>query len=145
MLALPLTRPPAEQRWFDSLGAGRPVELEWLGKTWLEGQLARVPGDGPLLSGAAGEVVRMLAEISREDALPGDAAGLTRRFVVETGRLNELDPYYRFEFGIAAGTTTVTPHPLSRCSPGLRPCCSMIRLDSGKPARPSPTSSGSGR
>jgi len=44
----------------------------------------------------------MLAEIRREDALPGDTAGLTRRFAAEAGR---LDLYYRFEFGIAAGRT----------------------------------------
>jgi hypothetical protein len=46
-----------------------------------------------------------------EDALPDDAAGLALRVAGQLDRLNEIDPYYRFEFGIAAGTVTVMAHP----------------------------------
>jgi hypothetical protein len=47
--------------------------------------------------------VRILKEISRENAMPDDAAGLAHRFAGQASRLNEIDPYYWFEFGIAAG------------------------------------------
>ena len=81
-LVVPIDPAPAEQRWFDSLGAGLPAQLEWLGKTWLEEQLARFPDIVRYFSGAADEVVRILTEISREDALPDDAAGLAQQFYV---------------------------------------------------------------
>ena len=92
--------------------------LEWLGKTWLEEQLARFPDIIRYFSGAAEEVVRLLAEISREDALPEDAAGLAQQFAGQASRLNEIDPYYWFEFGIVGETVTVTAHPRYPDAPG---------------------------
>ncbi len=89
-LVVPIDPTPAEQQWFDSLGADLPAPLEWLGKTWLEEQLARFPDIVRYFSGAAEEVVRILTEISREDALPDDAAGLAQRFSGQAGRLNEI-------------------------------------------------------
>lgn len=55
--------------------------------------------------------MRLLTQISGEAALPEDAARLARRFAGQVGRLNEINPYYRFEFSIAAGSVTVTAHP----------------------------------
>ena len=110
-LVVPIDPTPAAQQWFDSLGAGLPAQLEWLGTTWLEEQLARFPDIVRYFSGAAEEVVRILTEISREDALPGDAAGLAQRFAGQASRLNEIDPYYWFEFIIAGEMVTVTAHP----------------------------------
>jgi len=120
-LVVPIDPTPEEQRWFESLDAGLPVRLEWLGKTWLEEQLARFPDIIRYFSGAAEEVVRLLAELKAEDALPDDAAGLARRFAGQVGRLNEIDPYYWFEFGIAAGTVTVLAHPRYPDAPRDRP------------------------
>lgn len=101
-LAVPLTRPPVEQRVVRLQGRRSARGTGMARQDLARGAAGPVPGDHPLLSGAAEEVVRMLAEIRREDALPGDTAGLTRRFAAEAGR---LDLYYRFEFGIAAGRT----------------------------------------
>lgn len=50
----------------------------------------------------------------REDALPSDAAGLALKFAGQASRLNEIDPYYWFEFTIAGESVTVTAHPLAR-------------------------------
>lgn len=110
-LVVPIDPTPAEQRWFDSLGAALPLKLEWLGKTWLEGQLTQFPEITRYFSGAADEVVEILKEISREDPLPVDAVRLARQFTGRVGRLNELDPHYRFEFGITEGATVVTAYP----------------------------------
>lgn len=130
-LVVPIDPTPKEQRWFDSLGADLPVQLEWLGKTWLDEQLARFPDIIRYFSGAAEEVVRLLAEINREDALPEDALGLARRFAGQVGRLNELDPYYWFEFGIADGVVTVMAHPCYPDAPRDRPITmtATVQLD----------------
>ncbi len=112
---------PGEQRWVDSLGASLPVDLDWLGKTWLEEQLAQYPDIIRYFSGAAEEVVRLLADISREEALPDDAAGLARQFAGQVGRLNEIDPCYWFEFGIVGETVMVMAHPRYPDAPRDRP------------------------
>ena len=120
-LVVPIDPTPGEQEWFDSLGADLSARLEWLGKTWLEEQLARFPDIVRYFSGAAEEVVRLLAEISREDALPGNAAGLAQQFAGQASRLNEIDPYYWFEFIITGETVTVTAHPRYPDAPRDRP------------------------
>ena len=51
-LVVPIDPTPAEQQWFGSLGVGLPARLEWLGKTWLEEQLARFPDIIRYFSGA---------------------------------------------------------------------------------------------
>ena len=108
-----LVRLPGRRVWH--------AQLDWLGKNWLKEQLARFPDIVRYFSGAADEVVRILAEISREDALPGDAAGLAQRFAGQASRLNEIDPYYWFEFGIAGEMVTVTAHPNYPDAPRDRP------------------------
>ena len=120
-LVVPIDPTPGEQTWFDSLGEGLPAQLEWLGKNWLKEQLARFPDIVRYFSGAADEVVRILTEISREDALPDDAAGLAQRFAGQASRLNEIDPYYWFEFSIAGEMVTVTAHPNYPDAPRDRP------------------------
>lgn len=120
-LIAPIDPTPGEQTWFDSLGEGMAAQLEWLGKNWLKEQLARFPDIVRYFSGASDEVVRILTEISREDALPGDAAGLAQRFAGQASRLNEIDPYYRFEFGVAGEMVTVTAHPKYPDAPRDRP------------------------
>jgi hypothetical protein len=110
-MIVPIDPTPAEQTWFDSLSEGLPARLQWLGKTWLVEQLARFPDIVRYFSGAEAEVVRILTRISEEKALPEDAAGLAERFADQASRLNEIDPYYWFEFGVAAEMVTVTAHP----------------------------------
>ena len=110
-LVVPINPTPAEQKWFASLQTGASASLEWLGKTWLEDQLANHPDITRYFAGAAEEVVRLLADIAREEALPQDAAGLGQRFAGAVSRLNEIDPYYLFEYMVTDGVTTVTARP----------------------------------
>jgi hypothetical protein len=110
-LIVPINPTPGEQTWFDSLGGGLTVRLEWLGKTWLEEQLARFPDIVRYFSGAADEVIRILTKISEENALPDDAAGVAQQFAGQASRLNEIDPHCWFEFGVADEVVTVTAHP----------------------------------
>jgi hypothetical protein len=85
--------------------------MNWRGKTWLEEQLAKYPDIPRYMAGAADEVIRLLGEIAREDALSPDAPGLAHRFAGAVSRLNEIDPFYQFEFTVTDGKTTVTAHP----------------------------------
>ncbi len=106
-LVVPIDATPAEQRWFDSLGSGTTTKLTWLGRTWLQDQLAAHPDIGRYFAGAAEEVVQILTDIAREDALPADAAGVAGRMTAMVARLNEIDPYYRFEYGVSEDRVTV--------------------------------------
>lgn len=111
-LVVPIDPNPTEETWFDTLKPARSgTRLEWLGANWLKDQLARFPDIIRYFSGAADEVVRLLTEINHEEALPSDAAGLAQQFAGQAARLNEIDPYYWFEFTIAGETVTVTAHP----------------------------------
>jgi hypothetical protein len=110
-LSAPIDPTPGEQTWFDSLDLGLGAQLDWLGKNWLKEQLARFPDIVRYFSGSDSEVVRILTEISREEALPEDASGLAVRFAGRASRLNEIDPYYMFEFGVAGEIVMVTAHP----------------------------------
>ena len=120
-LIVPINPTPGEQTWFDSLGEGLPAQLEWLGKTWLEDQLAKFPDIVRYFSGAADEVIRILAKISEEKALPDHAAGLAQQFAGQASRLNEIDPYYWFEFSVAGEMVAVTARPKYPDAPRDRP------------------------
>lgn len=120
-LVMPIDLTPAEQQWFDSLQADVSARLDWKGKTWLEEKLAQYPDIIRYFSGAAEEVVRLLSEVAREDALPDDALGLAERFRAAVRRLNEVDPYYQFVCSISGDAATVTAHPRYPDAPRDRP------------------------
>lgn len=110
-LVVPIDATPKEQEWFDSLGSSTTTTLTWLDKTWLEERLAEHPDIGRYFAGASEEVVQILQDIAHEDALPSDAAGIAMRMTGMVGRLNEIDPYYTFDFTIAEGRTVVSCRP----------------------------------
>lgn len=111
-LVVPIDATPKEQEWFDSLAsATTTTTLTWLDKTWLEEQLAAHSDIGRYFAGASDEVVQILKDIAREDALPSDAAGVAMRMSSTVARLNEIDPYYTFDFTIAEDRTVVSCRP----------------------------------
>jgi hypothetical protein len=110
-LVVPIDATPKEQEWFDSLESDTTTKLTWLDKTWLEEQLAAHPDIGRYFAGAADEVVQILKDIGHEDALPSDAAGVAMRMTALAARLNEIDPYYSFDFAIAEGRTVMSCRP----------------------------------
>lgn len=120
-LVVPIDATPPEEAWFDSLQAGVPARLDWKDKTWLEQKLAQYPDITRYFAGAAEEVVRLLGEIAREEALPDDARALGERFSGAVRRLNEVDPYYEFAYSVTGDTTTVTAHPRYPDAPHDRP------------------------
>jgi hypothetical protein len=133
-LVVPIDPTPREQQWFDSL-AGTTTTLRWLGRTWLEDQLAAYPDIGRYFAGASEEVVQILTDIAREDALPSDAAGVALRMTGLVARLNEIDPYYAFDFTIAEGRTAVSCRPRYPDALRDRPISfsAQLRLDDATP------------
>ena len=136
-LVVPIDASPPEQAWFDSLRAGVSARLDWKDKTWLEEKLAQYPDIIRYFSGAAEEVVRLLAEIAHEDVLPDDARALGERFSGAVRRLNEVDPYYQFAYSVTGDTTTVTAHPKYPDAPRDRPLhvTATLRFDDSPASR----------
>jgi hypothetical protein len=110
-LVVPIDATPREQEWFGSLASGTATRLTWLGRTWLEEQLAAHPDIGRYFAGAAEEVIQLLKDIAREDALPSDPAGVGLRVIALVARLNEIDPYYAFDFAVAEARTVISCRP----------------------------------
>jgi len=136
-LVVPIDATPPEQAWFDSLQAGVSARLDWKDKTWLEEKLAQYPDITRYFSGAAEEVVRLLGEIAREDALPDNARALGERFSRAVRRLNEVDPYYQFVYSVTDEITTVTAHPRYPDAPRDRPLqvSATLRFDDSPASR----------
>jgi hypothetical protein len=134
-LVVPIDATPREQEWFDSLASGTSTRLTWLGKTWLEEQLAAHPDIGRYFAGASEEVVQILKAIAREDALPSDAAGVAMCMTGMVTRLNEIDPYYTFDFAIAEGRTVISCRPLYPDALRDRPISfsAQLKLDDATP------------
>jgi hypothetical protein len=110
-LVVPIDATPREQEWFGSLASGTATRLTWLGRTWLEEQLAAHPDIGRYFAGAAEEVIQLLKDIAREDALPSDPSGVGLRVIALVARLNEIDPYYAFDFAVAEARTVISCRP----------------------------------
>jgi hypothetical protein len=136
-LVVPIDPTPPEQAWFDSLQAGVSAKLDWKDKTWLEEKLAQSPDIIRYFSGAANEVIRLLREIAREDALPDDARALGEQFSGAVRRLNEVDPYYQFVYSVTDESTTVTAHPRYPDAPRDRPLqiSATLRFDDSPASR----------
>lgn len=134
-LVVPIDATPKEQEWFGSLAASTTPKLTWLDNAWLENQLAAHPDIGRYFAGASEEVVQILKDIAREDALPADAAGVAMRMTGMVTRLNEIDPYYTFDFSIANDRTVISCRPRYPDALRDRPISlsAQLKLDAATP------------
>ncbi|MET7831722.1 hypothetical protein ABZS44_02700 [Micromonospora sediminicola] len=104
----------ADLRWFDSISKYRPFQCHWLGRSWLDSQLAKYPDiRNYYLGNAASDVAPLLRKIIREQSAA--AAGMkisTEDLRDLASRLNQLDPQY--SYGLASessGPLAVTMWP----------------------------------
>lgn len=97
-LVVPIDPTPAEDRWFAELTATYTFDCDWLGKTWLDSQLAGHPDiHRHFLRGTSDEVVRLLIELQREQAaLAGGVPDALDRLQALAAQVNEIDPFYGF-------------------------------------------------
>ena len=97
-LVVPIDPTPAEDRWFRKLGAGYCFPTAWCGKTWLDEKMSAFPDIRRyFVEGAKDEVFRLLLELREEQARITDVHEAVGRMRTLRGRLDEIDPHYRYE------------------------------------------------
>lgn len=97
-LVVPIDPTPGEDDWFRNLGKGYSFPIEWYGQTWLDEKMSAFPDIRRyFLEGTNDEVVRLLRELREEQAIVTDVPDAMGRLRTLRERLNEIDPYYRYE------------------------------------------------
>ena len=107
-LVVPIDPTPREDDWFRQLQVDYYFPIEWRGKTWLDDKMSAFPDiQRYFLEGAKDEVYRLLREIGQERARVTDVHEAVGRLRTLMGRLDEIDPHYRYEFatGIVAANS----------------------------------------
>lgn len=109
-LIVPIDPTPTEEHWFHQLRQNYAFPIRWLGKTWLDEKMSAFPDIRRyFIEGADGEVLRLLRELKQEEANVTDVHGAVARVRTLRERLNEIDPYYRYEFSTGTGVTNNWP------------------------------------
>ncbi len=97
-LIVPIDPTPDEDKWFRKLGKDYTFPIKWCGKTWLDEKMSAFPDIRRyFLEGTSDEVVRLLRELHREQAIVTDVPDAMERLRTLRERLNEIDPHYRYE------------------------------------------------
>ena len=109
-LVVPIDPTPSEESWFRQLGKGYCFPTAWCGKTWLDGQMSAFPDIRRyFLEGVESEVVRLLLELRKEQAVITDVPDAVGRVLTLRERLNEIDPHYSYE--MATGNPAADGRP----------------------------------
>ena len=109
-LVVPIDPTPGELEWFCQLGKDYSFPLQWRGKTWLDGKMAAHPDIRRyFLEDTNAEVVQLLLELNQEQAIVTDANVVMNRLRVLHERLNEIDPYYKYQLATVTGTANNWP------------------------------------
>ena len=97
-LVVPIDPTPVEYDWFRKLGKDYAFPIEWYGKTWLDEKMSAFPDIRRyFLEGTNDEVVRLLRELHKEQAIVRNVPDAMGRLRTLRERLNEIDPHYRYE------------------------------------------------
>ncbi len=97
-LVVPIDPTPGEEDWFRKLSKSYSFPIEWYGKTWLDEKMSAFPDiQRYFLEGTNDEVVGLLRELQKEQAIVTDVSDAMGRLRRLRERLNEIDPHYRYE------------------------------------------------
>lgn len=111
-LVVPIDPTPKEHEWFDKLGAPFDFPLSWKGRTWLNGQMAERPFIARyFLEGDSDRVIEMLTQLRQEQAALTNIQDGMARLTALADKINEMDPFYRFDVDIRGGDVTVVIVP----------------------------------
>lgn len=108
-LVVPLDHTLDEFRWFKATTDKYDFPCEWLGRTWLDSQMAQRPDIARyFLDDYKAEVLRLLRELRGEETTDGDALDVIHRLREVATRLDDSDPYYRYALIAGAGDVPLT-------------------------------------
>jgi len=127
-LVVPIDPSPSELTWFDSLKAQYSFPLDWLGRTWLDGEMAkRAYIARYFIEGSADEVLSRLAEFEKEQAaLAAGVPDALDRLQSISDRLQEIDPYYEFNVEVAPEGSRIGIRPRYAGAENDRPVTGRI-------------------
>ena len=109
-LVVPIDPTPEENKWFRALGADYGFPIDWYGKTWLDEKMSAFPDIRRyFVEGAKDEVYRLLREIQHEQARITEVPEGMARLRMLRQRLNEIDPYYRYEMATVTAESNRWP------------------------------------
>ncbi len=128
-LVVPIDPTPKELEWFEDLQRNYEFPLTWDGKTWLNGQMAERPFiPRYFLTDERNRVLEMLTQLNEEKAALGDIHAGVERMRALAERINELDPYYRFDVAVRNGTVEVSAFPKYKGAERDRPITINVAL-----------------
>jgi hypothetical protein len=136
-LVVPIDPTPDELKWFDRLKGDYTFPLTWLGRTWLNAQLAERPYIWRFFrEDANAEVVAILRELSVERAaLERGVPDVMDRAETLVRRANQLDPHYTFKIETDGQHSKVSIIPRYSGATEDRPITTQIqfRFDTNTP------------
>ena len=136
-LVVPIDPTPGELKWFDSLKADYQFPLTWLGRTWLDAQMAERPYVWRFFrEDANAEVVAILKELGVErSALERGVPDVIDRAETLVRRANQLDPHYTFKIETDGQRSKVSIIPRYAGATEDRPITTQIqfRFDTNTP------------
>lgn len=109
-LVVPIDPTPGELAWFESLTGEYSFPCSWLGRTWLDTELAQRP-EIPryYLDDYRAEVAELLRELRSEELAMDDATHAAARARAIRRRLNESDPHYSYALLLGSKDGPRTP------------------------------------
>jgi hypothetical protein len=111
-LVVPIDPTPKELEWFEGLKSEYQFPLNWDGKTWLNSQMAeRAFIPNYFLTDEQDRAFELLRQLKQENAAIENVQAGVKRMRALADRINELDPYYRFDIAIEGGSARVSVFP----------------------------------
>ena len=102
-LIVPIDPTPKEEEWFSHLNQEYNLETKWQGKTWLDEKMAAHPDIySYFVENAKDEAMQWLVKLREEQAMVTSAPDAAGRLQHLYQRLNEIDPYFRYELSTGA-------------------------------------------
>jgi hypothetical protein len=129
-LVVPIDPTPRELTWFEGLRDSVPFGIEYLGRTWLDAQMASRPAIGRYVrEDAANEIARLAQVLNQERAvLAGGAPDALQRAGSVVDQLNAMDPFYRYEITLGESRRQVRISPRYAGAEDDRPITGEFRL-----------------
>ena len=118
-LVVPIDPTTGELDWFNELSTICDFPIKWLGKTWLDQNMAAHEDIRRyFVENAEAEVVRLIRELKYEKEIITNTTDAAQQLHRIHRRLGEIDPHYRYE--ISTVTSATEYHPVGAIATFIR-------------------------